>query len=86
MFYLLVTINTFKTVCGPPPEIENGVAISDTTNIVSGTTILYKCKDGYFAYGVNSNRLQTQCIEIYETLVYNVPSERLATCAPTCKF
>ena len=69
------------SVCGTPPVIDNGDIISDTTNVVSGTTVNYECKDNHFAHGVNAAKLSTQCLA---DRTYSLSSDDLATCAPIC--
>ena len=65
-------------VCGTPPKIENGI-ISNPKD--KGTTINYKCNEGYFAHGVNSEKLSTECLGSGN---YSRSNESLATCAPIC--
>ena len=41
--------------------------------------MVYECEEGYFAHGVNADKLETDC-QLDQT--YSRSSDDLATCAP----
>jgi len=50
-----------EIVCGDPPKINNGKIVNETENVFVGDVVEYRCDDGHFAHGNNSEELATEC-------------------------
>jgi len=71
---------TCKLVCWPPPPMVNGrhLETDNRNRPFPNTTVKYACNEGFFAYGNNSENLETVCLEDRS---YTLQGEQLASCA-----
>ena len=67
-----------------PPHIENGSHNGSETELPAvGAILEYTCEDDYFAYGANSDKLQTECQRDGK---YSLQASNLTSCVRICEF
>ena len=74
-------ITVFYAVCGTPPLMVNGRHFGPNRPLPN-TVINYTCNKGYFAFGSNSQKFETTCLEDRS---YTLNKDQLATCVPIGK-